>query len=174
MKGWFRTAAVLLLLAGTGHGVAAQQRTAERPDPSLGTWALNVSRSQLPGPAPKLSIQRYESRADGFVVSTRIALSDTGEPQFEQAVLKHDGKDYDWWDATTLANFLASGQRRPKRLSMRTVDAFTVEFTGKEAGKTTTVGQRVVTRDGKTMTLSGKTLTPQGQWISYTAVFDKQ
>ena len=148
--------------------------TAESNDPSLGTWILNVAKSKLPGLPPKLFIQRYEMRPDGFIVGTRIAIGPDGSPHFEQAAMKHDGKDYEWWDNTSLSAFLSTGKRLPKKLSMKPVDAFTVEYTGKESGKATVTGRRIVSSDGKTMTLAGKSLIPSGEWIPFEAVFDKQ
>jgi hypothetical protein len=164
-----RTLIITLLLA-----FATTTVIAESNDPSLGTWILNSTKSKLPGPAPKLFIQRYELRPDGFIVSTRISIAPDGTPQFEQASMKHDGKDYEWWDNSTLSAFLSTGKRLPKKLSMKPVDALTVEYTGKESGKVTVTGRRIISSDGKTMTLAGKSLIPSGEWIPYEAVFDKQ
>ena len=82
-----------------------------------------------------------------------------------------------WIPLLPLIGFLINtfaGKRLPKKLSMKPVDAFTVEYTGKESGKATVTGRRIVSSDGKTMTLAGKSLIPSGEWIPFEAVFDKQ
>ena len=152
----------------------AQAPKAGAADPSLGTWALNVQRSKLPGPPQQAFIEKYELRPDGFIISTRSVIAGDGTPSFEQAAFKYDGKDYEWWDSTTLAEFLASRKRTPKTLSVKAVDAYTVEYAGKQAGKTIVTGKRTVSKDGKTMTFTAKVLDPQGKWIDVEGVFEKK
>jgi hypothetical protein len=153
--------------------ILAQTAKPAKSDPSLGTWVLNPQKSRLGGPAPKAFIERYDLRPDGFIVSTRSVIAPDGSPAFEQAVLKLDGKDYEWWDNTTLADFLATGKRAPKTLSAKAIDAYTADYVGKQAGKVTVTGRRTIAKDGKTMTLVAKSRTPQGQEIEVVGVFDK-
>src|SRR2546423_1707809 len=125
---------MLIVVASLGVMNAQTPKTTVR-DPSLGTWVLNAQQSKLGGPAPKSFIERYEMRPDGFIVSTRGVIAPDGSPAFEQVVFKSDGKEYEWWDNATLAEFLASRKRTPKTLSVKTIDTYTVEYVGKDSGK---------------------------------------
>jgi hypothetical protein len=167
-------AVALLLTTVSIATLLAQTAKPATSDPSLGTWVLNSQKSKLGGPAPKAFIERYDLRPDGFIVSTRSVIAPDGSPAFEQAVLKLDGKDYEWWDNTTLADFLATGKRAPKTLSAKAIDVYTADYVGKQVGKVTVTGRRTISKDGKTMTLVAKSRTPQGQEVEVIAVFDKQ
>src|SRR5256886_12243429 len=68
--------------------------TAESNDPSLGTWILNVAKSKLPGLPPKLFIQRYEMRPDGFIVGTRIAIGPDGDRKSTRLNSSHSQISY--------------------------------------------------------------------------------
>ena len=41
-------------------------------DPSIGTWVLNNQKSKLGGPAPNAFVERYELRADGFILGSMV------------------------------------------------------------------------------------------------------
>ena len=165
----------MLLLAVLLTTVVAQMPKAAANDPSLGTWVLNAQKSNFAsGPVPKAFVERYDLRPDGFIVSTRSLIAADGSPAFEQAVFRYDGKDYEWWDNASLAEFLASGKRAPKTLSVKSIDTYTVEITGKQAGKVIASGKRTVSRDGKTMTFTVKSVTPQGQSVDVVGLFEKQ
>jgi hypothetical protein len=167
--------AVLIAVAYIGM-LVAQAPKASANDPSLGTWVLNAQRSNFGGgPAPKAFIERYDMRPDGFIVSTRSVIANDDSPAFEQAVFKYDGKDYEWWDNVWLAEFLASGRRAPKTLSVKSIDAYTVEYAVKQAGKIIATSKRTVSRDGKTMTLTAKAFnTTQSQSVDVVGVFEKR
>src|SRR5437667_5123952 len=114
---------VLLVVLSCISISAAQGPKPSANDPSLGTWVLNAQRSKFPGPAPpKTFIERYDMRRDGFFVSTRAIVGSDGSPAFQQAVFKVDGKEYELWDNSSLAEFLATGKRPSQTLSGKTVD----------------------------------------------------
>lgn len=160
------TAGSVLLVAFLCVGILiAQAPKTTANDPSIGTWVLNAQRSKFPGPPPQTFIERYDMRPDGFFVSTRSIVANDGSPGFQQAVFKIDGKDYELWDNSSLAEFLASGKRTPQTLSGKAIDAYTVEYAVKQMGKVITTGHRTISKDGKTMTFSSKILNAQGQWV---------
>jgi hypothetical protein len=169
----YRSLVVAILVFACTSLAAQAPREANSNDPSLGTWVLNAQKSKLPGPAPKTFIERYDLRADGFFVSTRAIVGGDSSPSFQQLVFKLDGKEYELWDNSTLSEFLASRKRAPQTLSGKVVDAYTISYEVKQAGKVVITGTRTISKDGKTMTFSAKTLSPQRQWIEATAVFDK-
>lgn len=166
---------VALLVFACVTLTVAQAPKTSASDPSLGTWVLNAQKSNFGGgPVPKAFIEKYEMRPDGFIVSTRSIVNRDGSPAFQQAAFKYDGKDYELWDQSSLAEFSASGKRTPQRLSVKAIDANTVEYVGKNAGKVFVTGKRIVSKDGKTMTFTAKVVTPQGQSVDTVGVFDKQ
>jgi len=59
-------------------------------------------------------------------------------------------------------------------LSLTRIDAFTVAFTQKRAGKVVMTGTRTISRDGKVMTLTNKGINAKGQAINDVEVFDKR
>jgi len=142
-------------------------------DPSIGTWVLNNQKSKLGGPAPNAFIERYELRADGFIVGTRSVVGNDSSPSFEQVAFKYDGKEYEWWDNATLADFMTTKKRTPKTLAVKSIDTYTVEYVGKDEGKVVVTGKRTISKDGKTMTFTAKAVTPQGP-LDVVAVFDKR
>jgi hypothetical protein len=156
---------VLFLSLAHARMLAAQTLKASANDPSLGTWALNVSRSKFASPPPKSFVERYDLRPDGYFVSTRSIVNNDGSPAFQQAVFKYDGKDYALFDNSSMAEFLVSGKRSALTLSAKAIDSYTVEYAVKQAGRVTTSGKRTVSKDGKTMTFSAK---------DGVAVFEKQ
>src|SRR5215212_4423411 len=87
-------AAVTLGLLTTCLTIAGQTPTADT-DPRIGTWRLNVEKSDFAaGTKPKMQVRRLESRPDGFVVFTQISLDGEGNPAFIQTTYKLDGKEY--------------------------------------------------------------------------------
>jgi hypothetical protein len=165
---------VLIVTAYVGITVAQAPKTAPN-DPSFGTWVLNAQKSNFGGgPLPKAFIEKYEMRPNGFIVSTRSIVNNDGSPAFQQAVFKYDGKDYELWDQSSLAEFSSSGKRTPQTLSVKDIDANTVEYVGKSVGKVFVTGKRTISKDGKMMTFTAKVVTPQGQSVDTVGVFDKQ
>jgi hypothetical protein len=146
-------------------GTLTAQEPKPTTDPSLGTWVLNVSRSKFTSPPPKSFVERYELRPDGYFVSTRSIVTKDGDPAFQQSIFKYDGKDYEFYDNSSLAEFLASGKRATLMIGAKVIDAYTVEYFVKAVGKIISTGTRTVSRDGKTMIFSS---------TDSVAVFDKQ
>jgi hypothetical protein len=146
----------LLLIAFWITATLAEDKSASASDPSLGTWVLNVSRSKFASLPPKTFVERYELRPDGYFVSTRSIVTKDGNPAFQQVIFKYDGKDYELFDNSSLAEFMASGTRAPLMLSAKVIDAYTIEYYVKQAGEIVGTGVRTVSRDGKTMTFSSK------------------
>src|SRR5262245_902387 len=132
-------------------------------NPLVGTWKLNLAKSKLiPGPPPKSQTATYEAVGQGVKVTVKGADAE-GKPTEYQYTANYDGKDYPVtgnpdWDAT----------------SLKRIDANTVEFTRKRAGKVVGTATIVVSKDGKTLTLTAKGVNAKGEKYSNTGVFDKQ
>ena len=90
----------------------------------VGTWKLNVAKSKFsPGPAPKSQTRAYVATADGIdMMYTGVAAD--GSAVNGKSTYKYDGKDY---PITGSADF--------DTLSLKRIDAKTIESTQKKAGK---------------------------------------
>ena len=58
--------------------------------------------------------------------------------------------------------------------SLKRIDANTVEFTRKKAGKVVSTATVVISKDGKTRTVTEKGVNAKGEKVSNTLVFDRQ
>jgi len=152
--------AVLAIVSATGGGAIAQ---AAAPDPVIGTWQLNVSKSKFtPGPAPKSETRTYSQSGPSITLVIKRVGAD-GKEMTSQATYQLDGKDYPW-----------TGDPSFDSLSVKQVDSNTVKFTQKKAGKVVSTGSRTVSKDGKTLTLKSKGTTAKGEKSENVGVFDKQ
>ena len=160
MNSFFRTLLIGTALAIGGTAVAL---AADASDSVVGTWKLNLAKSTFsPGPAPKSQMRAYVATADGIdMMYTGVAAD--GSAVNGKSTFKYDGKDY---PITGSADF--------DTLSLKRVDASTIESAQKKAGKTTGMTVRTVSGDGKVMTLKSKGTTAKGQAYDNVMVFDKQ
>jgi len=151
--------AVLATVSATGGGAIAQPAA---PDPVIGTWQLNVSKSTYtPGPAPKSQTRTYSQYAQGIAVTIKTVGAD-GKETTVQSTYQLDGKDY----PVTGTDY--------DSLSAKQVDSNTANFTLKKAGKAVGTIRRTVSKDGKTLTLKSKRTTPKAEKSESVTVFDKQ
>lgn len=132
-------------------------------DSLIGTWTLNVAKSKYsPGPPPKAQTSTYEAAGQATKVTVKGTGAD-GQPTQFQYTASYDGKDYP-----------VTGNPDYDMTSLKRIDAYTVEFTRKKAGKVVQSGTNVVATDGKTRTTTTKGTNAQGQQISNVAVYEKQ
>ena len=118
-------------------GMLALGMTLWAADPAIGTWKLNVAKSDTPGPtpkAPRLPTKKPPTASNG---PAKASMRTERRRPFEYTA-KFDGKDYpvtgsDLYDAITL-----------KRINDQTA-----EGTLKKSGKVVSHARRVVSKDGK-------------------------
>lgn len=131
-------------------------------DAFLGTWTLNVAKSKYsPAPPPKAQTSTYAASGQGVKVTVKGTTAD-GKPLIMEYTANYDGKDY---PVTGNADYDAT--------SLKRIDANTVEFTRKKAGKVVQTGTNVVSKDGKTRTVTTKGTNAQGQQINNVAIYEK-
>ena len=136
---------------------------AQASDPVVGTWVLNLSKSKFsPGPAPKSETRAYVVAGQDIKASSKGVDAD-GKPTTGAWTVNYDGKDRPM-----------TGDPDADTLSVKRVDAFTVESIEKKAGKIVITGTRVIARDGKLMTITIKGTNAKGQSINDVMVFDKR
>ena len=131
-------------------------------DANMGTWKLNEAKSKFGPGATRNSTVAYT--ADGDKVKVTVdGIDGEGKPVHSEWTGLFDGKDYP-----------VTGDPSSDARSYKKVDAHTLDFTGKKAGKATVTGRVVVSADGKTRTVTTSSSDAKGTKISATAVFDKQ
>jgi hypothetical protein len=152
--------AVLAIVSATGGAAIA---AAAAPDPVIGTWQLNVSKSTFtPGPASKSQVRTYSQSGQSITLVIKTVGAD-GKEMTSQTTYQLDGKDYP-----------VTGTPNYDSLAVTQVDGNTVNFTAKKAGKVVQTGSRTVSKDGRTLTLKSKGTTAKGEKSEDVLVFDKQ
>jgi hypothetical protein len=152
--------AVLTIVAATS-GVAIAEAAA--PDPVIGTWQLNVSKSTFtPGPAFKSQVRTYSQSGQSIAVVIKTVHAD-GKETTTQVTYQLDGKDYP-----------VTGNPDADSNSVKQVDSNTAKFTLKKAGKVVQTGTRTVSKDGKTLTVKSKGTSAKGEKFDDVLVLDKQ
>lgn len=152
-----------LAIAAAMFVSAVAGTSAQAKDPVIGKWNMNIAKSKLsPGPAPKsAAIVFSASGADG-VKAVFDGVADTGDKVHWEYTANHDGKDYPM-----------TGNAEGDMISLKRINANTVETTYKLKGKVTVVNVRTVSADGKTMTVTTKGTNAAGQKVDNTLVFEK-
>lgn len=146
---------VMVAFSATGFGA----------DPVLGTWKLNVEKSNYtPGPAPKRQTRTYEAHPMGIRVTIQTVHAD-GQTVSVQHPVNYDGKEHPiTGDANQAANAIVLVQ----------IDPFTSEATLKHANKIIGTNRRIVAADGRSMTITYQGTDARGRPVKNTAVYDKQ
>jgi hypothetical protein len=153
----------LVIAAAMFVSAVAGTASAQAKDPVIGKWNMNVAKSKFnPGPAPKTAaIVFTASGADG-VKAVFDGVADTGDKVHWEYTGNHDGKDYPM-----------TGNAEGDMISLKRVNANTVETTYKLKGKVTVVNVRTVSADGKTMTVTTKGTNAAGQKVDNNLIFEK-
>jgi hypothetical protein len=156
MKSLLGTLALGALLALSSVATAA-----DTPDPVVGTWKLNTTKSTSKS-MPKSETRTYAASPGGVALNwTRVSAD--GKETSVKTTFKYDGKDY---PVTGSPDFDALNAKR--------VDANTIESTQKRMGKDVGTTKRTVSADGKTLTLDSKLMTAKGEQSDTTMVYDRQ
>ena len=153
------------LVAGFLVALAANAPTpgTAQTNPFVGTWVLNVAKSKFtPGPAPKSQTVTYEVVGAGLRINA-TGIDAQGNPTSTQYTANFDGKDY-----------AVTGNAEWDAVVLKRVDANTIGFTRKKAGRVVQSGTNVVSKDGKTRTNTVDGTNAQGQTVHSVSVYDKK
>lgn len=132
-------------------------------DPLMGTWKLNIAKSNLgPGAAPKSQFIKLEPLGTNGLKQTEEIVNAQGETTHNDYSAKF-GAD----------NPIQGDPTRDARVLQR-IDAHTMDIIYKKAGKVISRFHREVSKDGKTMTVTFTGTNAQGQPSNWTRVFEKQ
>ena len=136
---------------------------AQAADPFTGTWKLNVAKSSYdPGPAPKSATVTIATSGQGRKVSSK-GVDAQGKPTGTAYTANFDGKDYP-----------ITGSQDYDMVSVKRIDANTVESTRKKGSKVVQNLTSVVAKDGKSYTSTTTGTNAKGEKIHNVAVYDKQ
>lgn len=152
-QGWILAAVIVAIIS----------LPAQASDPAAGTWELNLAKSKLINvPAPKSQTRTYEVNGEQEKMIGK-GIDAKGNETLVEFTANRDGKDYPY-----------KGSPLQDSISLTTVDARTLSYTTKKAGKLATYGTRVISEDGKEMTFSAKGTDAQGQPFEAILIFDKR
>jgi hypothetical protein len=158
---WFVRSCTALLMFGTLS--CAELGQARPPDPLVGTWLLNLSRSKFnPGPAPKNITVTYEQATNGLHTVSVVELPD-GTSSRSEYTAGYDGKDYP-----------ITGVPQVETVSLRQIDALTSERIDKRGGQRVQSYTRQVYADGRTLIVTQKGTDASGSPVDNVMVFDKK
>jgi hypothetical protein len=153
----------VVVTLGVVLGAGGGQVAAQASNPRFGTWKLNVAKSKYdPGPAPQSGTMKIEAAGEGEKSSTE-GVNATGGPTKTEYTAQYDGKDY-----------AITGAQNADMVSLKRLDARTLERTNKKGEKVVATSTWVVSEDGKTMTVTTKGTNAQGQATNNVTVWDKQ
>jgi hypothetical protein len=154
-------AATVVAVAATSAG--AQSRSPAR-NPFLGVWVLNAEKSQFTPTIYVKSTIRIEvlpGKVDQQKTTVDTIL-ENGTPLHYEYAAAYDGKDYPLYFPTADA------------VSVKQIDARSIELSYKKAGKVNTVFIYTLALDGKTMTVSQKGTNYQGLRVDNLMVFERK
>jgi hypothetical protein len=157
-----RTILTLSAVATFGLATLSLGQSARAAEPTIvGTWELNVAASKSTDPLPKGGTRTYEIIGNSEKMAGTIVTADGKTiPVGFTATL--DGKD--------------SPSQNPgvDTIVLTAVDAWTLNYTTKLAGKVVYSGSRVLSKDGKSFTLTSKGMNPAGKPVESTFVYDRR
>jgi hypothetical protein len=156
-------AAALLVMMGAPFAIRAQA-----PEPLIGTWILNLSKSKYDaGTAPQSEIRNFDYSRDGMVLCTFQRVSAQGTKSFGHWMFKFDGAFYPELQR-------AEGTKSTSAISLKKKDDRTIEVNAKRNGAVYFWSTMAISPDGKQLTWQIKTTAGEGREIQQTRVYDKE
>jgi hypothetical protein len=145
--------------------------SAQRTDPWVGTWKLNVAASTCsPGPPPTSSTRITEDWGRGVFVTTVKGVNAQGDPTWGHAAFRCDGKDHPSASSTapgTSPTFTT--------IAVERIDSDTLEVKAKLDGKDApTASTYSISKDGKPCTARTRGTNRQRQPVNNVVVWDRQ
>jgi hypothetical protein len=113
-------------------------------DPAVGNWALNRAKSTFSGKVPEKRFLTFEAASKGAIREIARTQQANGLWDEVSSAARADGKDYPISNSTL------------DSISIKRVDARTVERMGKVRGQVVETRTRTVSPDGRTMTITTK------------------
>jgi hypothetical protein len=155
--------ACVLVLSCLAIACAIVSAAAQGADPFVGTWTLNVPKSNTAYKSGKTVV---EAAGDGVKTTADMVRGDGTAYHFTWTA-KYDGKD----NPVIGASPYGSGSHS---IALTRIDSRTAQIVTKLDGKVTITQTLVVSADGKTRTIQTTGTDGKGQAVKSTAVYDRQ
>ncbi len=136
---------------------------AQAKDPVIGTWTLNLAKSTgAAASMPKSGTRTYTAAGDKIAMVAELTGAD-GKVAKTEFTVAADGKDYAY-----------KGDPNYDMISIKRLDANSVESTLKKGGKVVSTATRAVSKDGKTMTITLQGKDAKGAPVKSVTIWDKR
>ena len=152
--------AMLVIAAAAG---GAPNALAADPDPIVGTWQLNVSKSTFTAGQALKSQTRTYAQSGGTITLDMKTVGADGTASTTHTSYQFNGKDAP-----------VTGNPDYDTLLPKRVGSHTARFTLKKGGKIVGTTSRTVSKDGGTLTSKTKITTATGEKSENVLVFDRQ
>ena len=137
-------------------------------DVQVGNWKVNVAKSKFKtSPAPNSQTVTIVPAGKDGIKLTVNAVNAKGEKSTIEYAAQYDGKEY---PRTETGAGAVAGQT----VTLKRIDAHTVERVAYLKGKKLTTEKWDISRDGKTRTVTQSGVSPQGQPVDNVLVYEKQ
>ena len=161
MRAMKKTILLAIAVLGISLGLSVALSAADN-DPLMGTWILNVPKSQLGAVVPKSIVRKHIPIPGGVrVVQDRVDAQ--GKASTGEFTVKFDGKDYP-----------ISGDPYVDRLIMKRVNKYRADGIGMKGDKKATTYIWQVSKDGKVLTYTTQRLYPPERVGTIIQILDKQ
>jgi phage tail sheath gpL-like len=155
--------ALALGLAFTLGATSQSSVSAQSDIPGVGSWKMNVSKSKLgKEPTPQSITSTIKAVGQGAKM-TGVCVAANGLRRESEFTANFDGKDYP-----------ITGTAHADTVSLKRIDARTVERTDKKQGRVVETSTTVYSEDGKISTTTGKARNMHGEEFRFVVVHEKQ
>jgi hypothetical protein len=155
----------VLLLLGACETTQEPETTAEEaPNPFVGTWVLNVSKSEFnpPDSAPQSGTVTVEAQENGLKF-TFDDVDAEGNASHSEEAPKFDGEEYP-----------VTGNDSVDTVKLRRIDDHSFEGVDMKDGNEVSRTLVIISDDGKTSTATSTTKDENGEEVTSIYVYDKQ
>jgi hypothetical protein len=139
--------------------LGAAVSSAQAPDPFVGTWKVNLTKSKYVTPAPKSMTVTFAPAPKGYAVTIEATGPD-GQPQKWGYTSSFDGSENPVWGNPSVDMVVARTRTG------------TVEYL--KAGKVITTTSSVMSDDGKTLTVTVSIPIAEAKEVTNLVVYDRQ
>ena len=141
--------------------LGAAVSSAQAPDPILGTWKLNLTKSSYATPPPKSMTVTIAPATKGYAITVESVGAD-GQPQKWGYTSTFDGSE----------NSVSGNPGIDSVVAKTTGSGGTVMY--KKAGKVVSTTTSTLSDDGKMMTVTVKVVDAEGKEATNVAVYERQ
>ena len=157
----FRTFVVCAAVVAAAVSLSAQSAPAVREEPIVGTWQLDVAKSQYsPGPGPISETRTYKRGPNG-VEGTILRRFANGRSDRIEYIAEFDRE------------YPVIGTEEYDHILLKRIDDRTAEAVLSHAGRVYGTARRVIAPSGTRMTITLKRETASGVMVMNTAIYER-